>query len=378
LAFEHEKLPPLIAFVIILSWLFTLRTFVLRVRQTNFFESFTYFRVLGITALIGLFTLPNLRFEQRDFVSSVKIQHVRSGIDPNISIVADFLRFIYSLHLSGTSGSKNTSAESLASVLTKRNELALTKTRLSDKINRPSIILISVESLRPDAPSMKCENRPVMPFLRRFIEESISFTRAYAPSSHSDYSDPSIYSSRLPIFGSEHVYFSPGDTWPRPTIHSLIKDEGYIVAHFSSQNEAWGGMKYFFPNGLDAFFEPESVSPIVTLPIDAQDSGAYRAFKSGVLKRGSIDDSVTIDEAIKWIQRRKGNNRPIGLSINLQATHFPYKLPAKTLPLCGESNLTSRDTFANYPLASVPEVSKSYKNALNYVDNQLAKLIRYS
>jgi membrane-anchored protein YejM (alkaline phosphatase superfamily) len=243
-----------------------------------------------------------------------------------------------------------------------------------DLTDTPSVILLSIESLLPDAHTMFCndKNKRVMPFLYSLSKKSILFEHAYAPSSHSDYSDPAIYASRLPIFGDSHVYFSPTDPWPRPIIHTSLKQHSYKTAHFSSQNESWGGMRYFFPKDkMDVFFDPESTD----LPtyLEKKDSGAYRGLIHGVMTKGNLYDNATTDAAISWIKEHA--HSPFIVSLNFQTTHFPYKLPPDEEPYCGEAILDKGISFGRYPDNKIPLVKKAYYNALHSVDRHLKNLV---
>lgn len=88
-----------------------------------------------------------------------------------------------------------------------------------------------------------------------------------------------------------------------------------------------------------------------------------------------VPDEVTVTRAIQWIEH---TNEPFGLYVNLQSTHFPYRVPAgapepyqPTRPTKGKFH------YLNYPTADVPVVINRYDNALSYVDKQIGRLFSY-
>jgi arylsulfatase A-like enzyme len=238
-----------------------------------------------------------------------------------------------------------------------------------------SLILIELESLRHDVLFLRHQEREVMPTLNRLAASGLSFARAYAPSTHSNYADPAILSSLYPLRTRHHHYYSPVDPWPKALVYDVAKKWGYETAVVSSQNETWGGMDGFLksPN-LDLLFDSRSAGAL-TYVSESDPSFARFATESGTA--GKLDDHLTVERAIDWIKGCSSRNKPFVLCMNLQTSHFPYVLPRRAEAPFQPSELNFSVSFAKYPQDKVPIVKNAYYNALHYIDQQLARLVAF-
>lgn len=238
----------------------------------------------------------------------------------------------------------------------------------------PSIIFLAVESLRHDVVHLKFQGREVTPNLNRLARSGVQFTKAYAQSTHSDYSDVCIVSSLYPLRTPRHHYYSSHDPWPKTLIYDLLKPAGYATAIFSSQNEKWGGMDQFLasPN-LDVYYDAErSTAPT---RVDSRDVGFAREHQAGSLRGGSLDDWHTTDQAIAWINEQVNQKRRFFLNMNFQSSHFPYAMdPACPRPFL-PCEFDFEASFLNYPIEKVPVVRNAYLNAVHECDRQLGRMV---
>jgi len=128
----------------------------------------------------------------------------------------------------------------------------------------------------------------------RLASEGTHFTRAYAPATHTDYSDISVHTSQYPLRSSRHFYCTATDPAPRKTIGTWLAESGYASALFSSQNLQWAGMANVLDSpGLDVFFDAASRA------VHANDS--HGVLVDAVGTGGTHDDEETTDAAIEWI-----------------------------------------------------------------------------
>jgi arylsulfatase A-like enzyme len=235
-----------------------------------------------------------------------------------------------------------------------------------------SVIVLLVESLRPDALRHFGGRRDVMPALDALAAESLRFQRTYAQASHSDYADLCPLASQYPLRETRHHLYPSPLPYPRVLLYDLLKALDYRTAIVSSQNETWGLMhNYLVTPRLDHFFDSRS-RPADSI-VDEEDL-VFARWASEYGLAGKLDDRVTIDEAIRWIGE---SDRPFFMYVNLQNSHFPYRLPEGFPARFEPHHVDFPYTFANYPAEKVGVVRNRYDNSLAYVDAQIARLLAF-
>ena len=236
------------------------------------------------------------------------------------------------------------------------------------KTTKPVIVLL-IESLRSDV----LRNNAIMPHLKQLSEDSVLFKNGITTSSHSDYADPSVFSSHYPLRSKRHHYYPKKIPYPRVMLYDILKAYGYKTALFSAQNENWSEMRNYLDSGsLDVFFD-SNASPNKSY-VPKSDTGFMEWFKK-TKNAGKLDDGLIIDEAIRWI---KGTNKTsFFLYLNLQRSHFPYTWPENFTPKFKPYEIDFPITFVNYPQEKIPVMRNRYFNSLAYIDEQLGKLISF-
>ncbi|MHC4948141.1 MAG: sulfatase, partial [Planctomycetota bacterium] len=242
-----------------------------------------------------------------------------------------------------------------------------------DAMNRWNVIVVIVESLRPDQIPAFGGARDVMPTVQRLTAEGLVFTNARTQSSHSSYADPCPLSSHYPLRSGWTHYYPPDPTYPRVPLHDILKALGYRTAIVSSQNENWAGMlNYLRTDGLDHVLHSETYDGPTYVP---RHDRVFTAWVQGEKRSGKIDDRFTIDEAIRWID--EAPDEPFFCYINLQNSHVPFVIPADF-----ERRFSPPDTDVPIMLGWFPEdqvdlVRDVYADSLAYVDAQLARLVAH-
>jgi arylsulfatase A-like enzyme len=236
------------------------------------------------------------------------------------------------------------------------------------KNKRYNVIVLLVESMRPDVLRSMGGGFDVMPTLDALSQDSRRFTWTYAESSHSDYADLCPMSSHYPLRAVDHHYYPVHPPYPRVLIYDVLSALGYRTAIVSSQNEHWGGMYNYLDTGtLDHFFHAESFHGAVVDPEDTVFSKWAKDFGQS----GKVDDRYTVDEAIRWIGE---SARPFFLYLNIQNSHFPYRTPEEFPKRFSPYVIDFPYTFGKYPIEKLGVVENRYRNSLSYMDAQLARL----
>ena len=239
------------------------------------------------------------------------------------------------------------------------------------KMKKYNVILIIVESLRPDQLKSFSGSRVVMPMLESLAEEAYIFLNTYTQSSHSSYADMCPLSSHYPL-RSLRMHFYPKEiNYPRVLIYDVLKYLGYKTAIISSQNEHWGNMYNYLNTGnLDKFLHAGNYKGETYVPYN--DTGFVKWLK-GNKRSGKIDDRYTVSEAIKWINSLE--DEPFFIYMNLQNSHVPYQLPSDFPRKFGPEKIDFKISFNDFPVEKANIVKNIYSDSLFYVDTQIKKLI---
>lgn len=224
---------------------------------------------------------------------------------------------------------------------------------------RPNVVLVMMESVGIDHLGYYGYGRPITPSLDRIASLSRRFRNARTTATHSNYAQMAALSSLFPRRYSGFDSYKRLD-YPRFLWHDFLAAFGYSTATHSSQDEAWQGMLRFQTTQTKTEYHHS------------------RTYEGQTLNMGAekiVPDEVTVTRAIQWIEQADG---PFGLYVNLQSTHFPYRVP----PGAPEPYQPTRPTkgkfhYLHYPASDVPVVINRFDNALSYVDQQIGRLFSY-
>jgi arylsulfatase A-like enzyme len=252
-----------------------------------------------------------------------------------------------------------------------------------EKFKRHNVLLIVVESLRPDAFTTLGGKQKIMPFVEDFSKRGVTFTKAYSQSSHSNYADVSIVSGQYPLRSTHPYYYPKHIPFHRAMLQDILKPLGYKTAIFSSQNEQWGGMLNYINTGnfdrivhagnLKNHLRPEH-DIYGTLDEEWKD---YRKNFNRFQHSGKVDDQTTIDLAIEWLEQNKNANFYVYL--NMQSSHAPYYVPIG-FPrqfFSGDRKALDYLEKGNLMQLTVGEMESAYWDSLHYIDYQINRLLSY-
>ena len=205
-------------------------------------------------------------------------------------------------------------------------------------LNNPNVVFFLLESISTERVGFYGYPKNVSPNIDNLAKKSIVFSNAYTTSTHSDYAQPAILSSRYLLTTNTRTDFE--DKNPRKFIWDIFKEKEYNTSYFSSQDDRWQGMiKYFNHSNLDVY------SYSMT---DGKTDYGYGYAKKDL-------DHKTANLAIEWLNETKN---PFFLLLNFQATHNPLVHPKEYEIFLPESNIENK-----------------YDNSLYYVDAQIGRIL---
>ncbi len=242
------------------------------------------------------------------------------------------------------------------------------------------VIVLLIESLRPDQLRNFGGKRDVMPNLDRVSQQAVRFHRAYAQSSHSNYADVVPVSSHYPLRSRRTHIYPKNPEYPRVLLHDILKPLGYKTAIISSQNENWGGMLNFYDTkNLDYIFHSANMSSKARGGFSREfEDDEVANWMSGGTKSGKLDDRLTVSEAIRWIGSL-GDEQPYSLYMNLQNSHLPYEVP-DNFPhrfLKVDERISNRFKAGKLIGLQISDIKDAYSDSLFYIDYQVGRLVDF-
>ncbi len=230
----------------------------------------------------------------------------------------------------------------------------------SVKRPRPNFLLIMLESIAVERLGYMGAKRRTTPNIDRLASNSVRFRRAYTTATHSNYAQMAVLSSLFPRRGTALDMYHKLD-YPRVLPHDVFHLAGHRTATISSQDESWQGMIRFQHTGTTTEFwhAPSYEGTHI-------DTGSERV----------VPDHVTAARASDWIASRAAAGDGWSLYVNLQMTHFPYKIPAGQPRPFQPSDPTGRFNYLGYGQKDLSRVVNRYDNALAYVDRQVGLLLK--
>jgi len=225
----------------------------------------------------------------------------------------------------------------------------------------PDLILVTVDTLRPDHLGIYGYDRDTTPFLDTFFSEGAVFERAYATEANTPPSVMSILTGLPPREHRVRGFYELAD----PTIPILPERlaDDYQTAAFVSNivltDEALG-IADRFDHYDDFVDEPESDRPLF------YERNAGR----------------TTDAALEWLARERDPNRPLLLWVHYIDPHGPYRPPADTprqFEHAGFRPIPPEGKIRNYMIdpdvTDVLDYVDRYDEEIAYADAQIARLL---
>ncbi|HYT89600.1 MAG TPA: sulfatase [Gemmataceae bacterium] len=223
------------------------------------------------------------------------------------------------------------------------------------KVARPNVVLISLDTLRPDHLGCYGYDKDTSPNLDRFAKQSVVFTNCRAQAPWTLPSHMSLFTSMLP---SSNGVDDIGKVLPPeiPTLPQLLREEGYHTAALVNNGQMkkhWG-----FGRGFDTWQEFDAT----------KDEG---------------NCTHITREALAWLKANQAS--PFFLFLHYYDTHLPYAAPERfrrqmettlsgkdTETLCSRHNTPDRRLTDKALLA---DLIAAYDAEIAWLDHELGKLL---
>jgi arylsulfatase A-like enzyme len=181
---------------------------------------------------------------------------------------------------------------------------------------RPNILLISLDSIRPDHLGCYGYPRPTSPHLDAFAEQAVLFRRAY---STSDWTLPAHASLLTGCLARTHGAVSPSPNTLSfsagiPTLPGMLREMGYATQAVVSSSTL--DRRFGFGRGFDVYDDR------TVLALGEQ---AARLRGSEFSELSEILGDYTTAQAIRMLDHLAGDSRPFFLFVHYWDAHCYYK-----------------------------------------------------
>jgi arylsulfatase A-like enzyme len=211
--------------------------------------------------------------------------------------------------------------------------------RASPDLSRPPIVLVSIDTLRPDRLSAGGEARPTSPELDRFLREGTHFVNATTPSPGSAPSHASLFTSRSPVSHGVFTNFTILHDEVE-TLAELLADDGYETAGFATNT--FLGRRFGFDQGFDHYVE-SGVVERARRPSPAVFARSLAVFQLLDRARSRIQPGYdpSFETMLQFLEESSG---PLFLFVHVMDVHSPYAPPDPWGARFGARREGTRDT----------------------------------
>jgi arylsulfatase A-like enzyme len=238
----------------------------------------------------------------------------------------------------------------------------------------PNVVLVVVDSLRPDHLSSFGYLRKTSPRIDALANEGTRYTQAFAPASSTRASMAAILTGLVP---TAHGVIRKGDHLPDrvETLAEVLARSGYHTVGFPNDSELTAARGF-----SQGFAEYRYLAPAVAFGGDplAAELAVYeglRIGREGVLPR-AIDKSMygrpaeyVVDRAAAWLDGPTAATTPFFLYLHFIDPHEPYVVH----PVDGTGY--GRRAMRNPSPPLVDDITRAYDGEITYVDEQVGRLL---
>jgi len=201
------------------------------------------------------------------------------------------------------------------------------------KTDKPNIIIIGIDSLRPSALTYFGAKKSYTPTIDKFLKSSTVFTHSLTPLARTSPAWGSILTGDYPKkLNFRYNLTNPAELTLRETLPNILKKQGYYTL-YSTDDRTFNQINYQF--GFDKIIAPEMgfnnllfsqindfplSNLIMNLPL------SHYLFPFNYANRATIPTyrPDTYNNALKKVIKNTPENKPLLLSVNFTIAHWPY------------------------------------------------------
>jgi len=206
-------------------------------------------------------------------------------------------------------------------------------TKNSVDMQQPNVILIGLDSLRPDYTGYFGNQHVHTPHIDHFLHGATIFTNAYTPLARTFPSWASILTAKYPLHSHARVNLAnPANIVANDTLAKRLKENGYFTIYgtdeprFTDITQAYGFDRIIGPKGGAVEFLLSGLSdlPLTNLLINLPAGRFLFPYNYG---NRSADITYQPDNFLKLVKYGIANrpNKPVLLAIHLCLTHWPFR-----------------------------------------------------
>ena len=239
-------------------------------------------------------------------------------------------------------------------------------------IDRPNVILVTINSLRADHVSSLGYDRQTTPNFDKFAKNNILFSNTFATSSWQMPAVGSIFTSLYPSdHGATHIDNKLNSK--AQTLAGILKENGFYTAGFGCNPRL--SADYGFDNGFD-LYDDYSVSMMLSSMSFGQEDPI------DINKRRTND--LVNDAVIRWL--RNNTHAPFFLSVHYYDNHWDYLPPAPYNTIfdpdyAGDidgTEIAREPLYSNRPSdKDVEHIIALYDGEIRQTDNDLGELLDF-
>jgi len=256
-----------------------------------------------------------------------------------------------------------------------------------------SVLLVTVDSLRPDHVGYHGYERETTPYLDSLADRASTFSNAYAHVGGTRYAFPSVLTSVTPLMHGGHDRIAESQT----PVAEVFREAGYRTGGFHSN--LFLSAERGYDRGFETFFDSQEDPSLATrfrtfarttlrgTPVYPLLQRAYDGVESaGGVNVGAFHvpgDELT-DRALAWLDGVAGE-QPVFLWVHYMDVHHPYLPPAedqrrfRTEPVGDREAVKLRRTLVEDPdslsEAEFETVMDLYDAEIRFTDRQIERLV---
>jgi len=243
--------------------------------------------------------------------------------------------------------------------------------------SRPNVVMVGIDSLRPDHAFETAQSKNLMPSLSAFIDESILFTDASTVIGRSYPAWISIFSGQYPHVSGIRYNLQPRTFLKEITmLPQRLRDEGYTTVfatdetRFSNIDSQFGFDHVISPGQGFEDFLIIAFADLPLINILSNTPVLERLFRIVSLNRQSkayMPSTFSRQLEARLAKILQDTEKPVLLVVDFDVAHYPYHFSAWDLTLLFKRN------GAETSSGQIPDL---YRRAVAAADQQFSRLMR--